>query len=268
MLVFPNAKINIGLNILFKREDGFHEIETLFYPIGLSDSLEFIKSEKLSFQNLGIDVDCSMDDNLIVKAYRLVQAKYNLPPIEIALLKNIPFGAGLGGGSADASFMIKALNDFFQLQMNDDEMCEISLQIGSDCPFFIKNRPMIGMGRGEVLHDFSLSLKGKFLVLINPGIHVGTKEAYSGVKPGAPAYDLKLTLQEPIETWKHKVVNKFEESVFPLFPEIREIKESLYNNGALYASMSGSGSSVYGIFNTEIATNNYSKYFRWSGYLE
>jgi len=268
MVVFPNAKINIGLDIIRKRSDGFHEINTVFYPIGLKDSLEFIEGKETSFKNYGIEIDCTDEDNLILKAFNLIKEKHAIPQLSIALMKNIPFGAGLGGGSADASFMITALNEYYNLGMSEDEMCNISLQIGSDCPFFIKNRPMFASGRGEIFKEISLSLQGKYLVLINPGIHVGTKEAYGGIVPAEPTVNLFDAIQKDITEWEHCISNKFEESVFALYPEIKTIKEKLYEKGALFASMSGSGSSVFGIFEKEIDTNSFSNYFVWSGYLD
>ncbi len=270
MILFPNAKINLGLNIVAKRADGYHDIETLFYPIDLEDALEVVPSdtEADSLHISGIQVDGDPNNNLVMKALRLIRSIHPVPPVSVYLHKAIPFGAGLGGGSADAATMILLLNQLFDLQMNEQEMLKISAQIGADCPFFIKNKPVFATGTGNEFTETALSLSGKFLVLIKPDIHVSTPLAYSRVIPQKPAKSLTEICKQPIETWQKEMINDFESTVFPLFPEIKKIKESLINSGATYAAMSGSGSSVFGIFDDEPKSlPAYNEYYIWKGLL-
>lgn len=251
MICFPNAKINIGLNIVARREDGYHNLETIFYPVPITDSLEIVtapEGEATSFHNYGIEVDGASDNNLVMKAYRLLSAHYDLPELKIFLRKNIPFGAGLGGGSADAAFMIKLLNDQFSLELSEEQMERYAAKLGADAPFFIRNKPVFATGIGDEFHEISFSLKGYFIVLIKPDVAVSTPEAYSLVKPRQPEISLTEIIRRPIEEWKDLLRNDFEESVFLRKPVIGGIKQSLYDMGAVYASMSGSGSSVFGIF--------------------
>jgi 4-diphosphocytidyl-2-C-methyl-D-erythritol kinase len=251
MIVFPNAKINLGLNIVEKRSDGYHNIETIFYPIGLNDVLEVLPSETCtdySFSSSGITIDGDPEDNLIVKAYRLLRSEYQFSPIDITLIKQIPFGAGLGGGSADASFMLKAMNELFGLKIAPKKLEKLSGKIGADCPVFIRNKPVFATGIGNVFTPIDLSLKGYFLLLIKPDIHVSTPEAYSLIKPEKPEKGLIELIKQPVINWKDAIKNDFEKSVFARFPVIEKIKDDLYEMGAVYASMSGSGSTVYGIF--------------------
>ncbi len=251
MTAYPHAKINLGLNITEKREDGYHNLETIFYPIPLTDKLEIkeLDNGKLttlkSVSNLS---EVSMEDNLVYKAYDLLKKQYKLPELEILLEKNIPTGAGLGGGSSDASFMLKMLNEKFSLQISNKELETYASQLGADCPFFIEDKPQYATGIGNVFSPVSVSLKGYFLILVKPNIHVSTQEAYSLVVPKKSKYSLTEVIQKPIAEWKNFIKNDFESSIFPQYPEIEKIKTTLYENGALYASMSGSGSSVYGIF--------------------
>ena len=254
MLSFPNAKINIGLNITEKRPDGYHNLETVFYPVGLCDVLEVQPSETCddySFSSSGISIDGDPEQNLIVKAYRLLQQDFPLPPVDISLVKQIPFGAGLGGGSADAAFMLKMLNEMANLELTDAQLETYAVQLGADCPVFIRNKPVFATGIGNVFTETDLSLAGYFLVLIKPDIHVSTPEAYSMVIPRKPEKSLQELVKLPVAQWKDLVVNDFEKSVFARYPRIAEIKDELYRAGALYASMSGSGSSVYGLFASE-----------------
>lgn len=254
MQFFPNAKINIGLNIVEKRPDGYHNIETVFYPIGLCDVLEVQPSDSCSdysFSSGGIPIDGEPDNNLIIKAYRLLKNDYDIPPIDITLIKQIPFGAGLGGGSSDAAFMLKALNELFGLKIATRKLETYAVKIGADCPVFIKNKPVFATGIGNLFSKTELSLKGYFLVLVKPDIHVSTPEAYSNVVPLKPDCSLNELVKLPVKDWKGKIVNDFERSVFAKYPAIEQIKEKLYDAGALYASMSGSGSSVYGLFASE-----------------
>ncbi len=251
MILYPNAKINLGLNVVERRPDGYHNIETVFYPIGLCDVLSIDPSEACtdySFSTGGIPVGGEAEDNLVVKAYRLLQRECGVPPVDISLEKRIPFGAGLGGGSADAAFMLRGLNELFTLGLTADRLEQLAAGLGADCPVFIRNKPVFASGIGNVFSPIKLSLEGYFLLLVKPDIHVSTPEAYSRVTPRRPAEPLADLLARPIAEWRGRVVNDFEASVFALYPQIAAIKEALYRAGAVYASMSGSGSAVYGIF--------------------
>lgn len=248
MISFPNAKINLGLHITGKRKDGYHDIETCMVPIPLTEALEMIIDKKHAWNSTGIPIPGDPKENLILKAEKLLKKDFpGLPGLSIHLHKNIPMGAGLGGGSADGAFALKLMNNLFDLHLDNYFLEEYAAQLGSDCPFFIENTPKIARGRGEILEPVSLSLSGVHLVLINPGIHVGTKEAYAGVTPAAPKVKLEEVLADR-SRWKAELVNDFEPSVFSSFPEIREIKDKMYESGAFYAAMSGSGSSVFGLF--------------------
>ena len=252
MVVFPNAKINIGLNIVKKLPSGYHAIESCFYPIPLTDALEVIENDTLSFASSGIEIPGNETDNLCLKAYRLVKQNHSIPAVAIHLHKNIPIGAGLGGGSSDGAFMIKLLNQKFDLQMRAEEMEALAGQLGSDCPFFIKNKPVFVEGTGNEFSEIDFSLQGKYLVLIMPKIHVSTAQAYSGVIPATPDNGLKKGLERLDFSQLQSVVkNDFEKSVFYQFPALLEVKEDLLGAGAIYASMSGSGSAVYGIFESK-----------------
>lgn len=253
MIVFPNAKINLGLNIVSKREDGYHNIESVFYPIPLYDILEVIPVDKnkKSFSLEVIDLPDDGKQNLVEKAYRKLVDKYDIPPIEVILKKCIPFAAGLGGGSADAAYMLKILNKMFINKVSEEEMLEIGKTIGADVPFFIKNKPVFADGIGTDFSDIDLSLNGYYIVLIKPDIAISTAEAYSGVTPCIPNYSLKEVIKQPICEWRGVIKNDFEKSLFPKYPRLKEIKEFLYNIDAEYASMSGSGSSIFGIFKNE-----------------
>lgn len=250
MILFPNAKINLGLQITDKRKDGYHQIETCLIPIPLYDGLEIIGSKKTVFTSSGLKIPGNEEDNLILKAFKLLKKDFNdLPPIAIHLHKTIPMGAGLGGGSADASFALKLMNRFFDLYLEDWFLEDYAAQLGSDCPFFVENQLRIAKGRGEILEPVNLDLKGKWLALVNPNLHIGTKEAYTGVIPKQAQYDLRETIADP-DLWKERLTNDFEEHVFSIYPEISRIKTSLYEAGAFYAAMSGSGSTVFGLFDT------------------
>lgn len=273
MLLFPNAKINLGLNVTAKRPDGFHNIETIFIPISLCDVLEFVElpegDTKLAVT--GAVLDGLPDDNLVVKAWKLMHEKFDIPAIDIHLHKLIPTGAGLGGGSADAAFMLKGLNEFFQCGASDDELEKFASTLGSDCAFFIRNIPAYAEGRGEILEPISIKFYNYRILLINPAIHVATRDAYSGVIPEIPDTSLKQSVKLDIIEWQQYIKNDFEKSVFLKHPRIYEIKEKLISFGAVYAAMSGSGSTVYGIFNPEIDIQpllaEYNGYFYWFGEL-
>ena len=247
MIIYPNAKINLGLNILKKRNDGYHDISSVFYPVKESvDILEIIKFDTLEFVSSGIKIPDG--ENICVKAWKLLHKDYGIGNVKIHLHKQIPIGGGLGGGSSDASFTLKALNELFELNLSKLELQEYSLLLGADCPFFIDNRPKLVEGMGEKMISVDLDLSDYEIKLINPGIHISTKEAYNGVLPRTPELSLEEIIELPINEWKNKLQNDFEDSIFTQHSSIKDIKNYLYNDGAVYASMSGSGSVVYGIF--------------------
>jgi 4-diphosphocytidyl-2-C-methyl-D-erythritol kinase len=256
VILYPNCKINLGLRILRKRTDGFHDLETVFYPIPFYDVLEMVKMEvhskelpSVAFSTSGLSINGYSNDNLCIKAYELLQKDLpDLPPVQIHLHKTIPIGAGLGGGSADAAFALLLLNKKFHLQLSTTQLIGYALQLGSDCPFFIINQPCFATGRGETMERLNINLSTYKFILVNPGIHVPTAKAFAGIVPGLPAKSVKEIIQQPVHTWKDELINDFEKTIFSLHPEIGKIKKSLYDNGAIYASMSGSGSTVYGIF--------------------
>jgi len=268
MVSFPPCKINLGLNILSRRPDGFHDLETVFYPIPWSDVLEIIPSSKLSFKSSGNVIPGREEDNLCLRAYQLLKDEFNIGPVQIHLHKIIPTGAGLGGGSADAAYTLRLLNEIFVLKLSAEQLSHYASQLGSDCAFFIHNEPMHGSGRGEALEKIEVNLKGKFFILVNPGIHVATSHAFAGVTPGLPVHRLKEVIHWPIEKWKYTLKNDFEESVFKNHLAIENLKEQLYSMGAVYASMSGSGSSVFGIFESEVELpSSFKALNHWSGFL-
>jgi 4-diphosphocytidyl-2-C-methyl-D-erythritol kinase len=250
MLTFPFCKINLGLHIVGKRADGFHDIETVFYPVKtITDVLEIIPSEQFDFQCHGISLDGKAEDNLVVRAYNLMKQLYDLPPVSIHLLKKIPAGAGLGGGSSDAVSALVLLNKLFHLHLDNETLKNHAAALGSDCPFFIEGTPAFASGRGENLTLCNCpELSGKQIVIVNPEIHISTAEAYAHCKPSPPETDLREIMQKPISSWKSLLKNDFEKTLFPLYPRLAEIKEQLYQQGALYASLSGSGSALLGVF--------------------
>jgi 4-diphosphocytidyl-2-C-methyl-D-erythritol kinase len=261
MVVFPNAKINIGLQILGKRTDGYHNLHTIFFPVNLKDALEVIESEskdeEIVFSHSGRKIAGDVKENICYKAYHLIKKDFpELPNVCVHLHKNIPMGAGLGGGSADGSFMLALLNEKFKLKISQENLLKYALQLGSDCPFFIINKPCEAFGRGEELKEISLDLSAYKILLVNPGIHVNTAKAFSQIKPNANQKDFLSAIQKPISEWKNFITNDFEEVVFKDHPAVEIIKNELYSRGALFASMSGSGSSVYGIFENEFETNS------------
>jgi len=273
MLCFPNAKINIGLNIIERRPDHYHNIETVFYPIPLTDILEIIKNdhaagEKAKFISTGINIPGEPGCNLCVKAYTLLDKDYNLPPVKIHLHKIIPTGAGLGGGSADGAFTLSLLNRLFELNLTNEQLIRYAENLGSDCPFFIINKPAFGTEKGNRLQNIGLNLSAYYFVLIKPLVFIGTAEAYKGVMPFKPEKSVDMLIGLPLNQWKDMVINDFEKSIFPNHPVIKEIKDELYQAGALYASMTGSGSAVYGIFETKVNfKSRFEKEFYWEDYL-
>jgi 4-diphosphocytidyl-2-C-methyl-D-erythritol kinase len=255
MIFFPKAKINIGLRITGKRPDNYHNIETLFYPVPLSDALEFVVSDEPLGKDIltvtGINTGSEPEDNLVIKTLRKVREKHAVPFLKIHLHKVIPAGAGLGGGSSDAAFLLKALNRYFRLLIDEHELKDTALELGSDCPFFIDCIPAFASGRGEVLKPISLLLTGYYLLLVNPGVGINTREAYQNCRPEHPSASLFQLIYRPIAEWKELIINDFEDYAFKRHPVIGEIKEELFRSGALFSSMSGSGSSVYGIFSAK-----------------
>ncbi|MBL7683215.1 MAG: 4-(cytidine 5'-diphospho)-2-C-methyl-D-erythritol kinase [Flavipsychrobacter sp.] len=250
MVCFPNCKINIGLYITSKRSDGYHNIETVFYPVmRLNDVLESVPADETDINLYGKTVEGDKHDNLVWKAYALLKADYpSIPELSVHLLKNIPMGAGMGGGSADGAFMIKLLNDYCKLELTHEVMINYALQLGSDCPFFIENSPQYATGRGEVMQPVGIDLSAYSIQLICPQVHISTAAAFKMITPKPASIDLQKLPELPIEQWKDVVSNDFEAPVFTQHPELASIKEQLYAQGAIYSSMSGSGSTVYGIF--------------------
>ena len=248
MVSFPPCKINLGLRVIRKRLDGYHDIETCFFPVPWTDILEIVVSHKFEFECTGLNIPGTVEDNLCVKAFRLLERDFNLSPVKIHLHKIVPMGAGLGGGSADAAHALRLLNNVFHLNLSALQLGVYATKLVSDCNFFLDEKPMIGSGRGEVLKPIQISLKSYTLIIVKPPIHVSTADAYQGVTLTPEGESIETILQHPIENWKDKLVNHFEKSVFEKFPAIQFIKEKCYSRGAIYASMSGSGSSVFAIF--------------------
>lgn len=250
MKAFPHFKINIGLNIVSKRADGFHELQTVFYPVDtIRDELDINRIEKgVSLEVRGVVNLCPPEENLCVRAFRLLQQHFPIDGINVVLTKNIPFGAGLGGGSADAAVALKMYNELFDLKLSKAELLELAAKLGSDTAFFIEDQAVYATGRGELMQPVPLDLSNYRIQIVKPDFGISTKEAYSGVTPHFPSYSLKECIQRPITEWKDNIVNDFEQSLFPKFPELQRIKEQLYADGALYASLSGSGSALFGIF--------------------
>lgn len=268
MICFPNAKINLGLNIVSRRPDGYHNLETVFYPIGLKDALEIVPSdskEEYRFFQTGVHIQGNTADNLAIKAFRLLAAEREIPATDIHLFKKIPFGAGLGGGSADAAFMLRLLNDTYALGYSEKELQQFAAKLGADCPFFIRNKPVFATGTGDILEEIGLDLERYFFVLVKPEISVSTKDAYAMIISRKPDLSLKEIVKRPVTEWKMLMKNDFEVPVFKKYPEICTIKNRMYNLGAIFSSMSGSGSSVFGFFESEPDLDNQFKgHFIWT----
>ena len=269
MVAFPPCKLNLGLHIIQKRTDGYHEIETCFYPVPWTDILEIIPAKEFSFGSSGNVIPGSVDDNLCLRAYTLLKKDFDLGPVSMHLHKIIPTGAGLGGGSSDAAYTLRLINSIFQLNLSREKLMHYAALLGSDCAFFVQDKPMIGHGRGELLSEVSVDLSGKFLVLVKPAIHVSTAEAYSGVTPRHREFSLGEILERSHFTeWRRLLKNDFEDSVFAQYPVIQELKNLMYDLGAVYASMSGSGSTVFGIFEKACdLKNKFKNAVYWSGKL-
>ena len=252
MVVFPNAKINLGLRITSKRPDGYHNLDTVFYPIELRDVLEIIKAPNNNDASIvitGKEIQGSTEKNLCLKAYQLIKEDHpEITGIQIHLHKSIPMGAGMGGGSADGAFMLSLLHSLFKLGLSEEKMSKYALKLGSDCPIFIKNKPCYATGRGELLEEIDIDLSGYYLLIVSPGIHISTADAFGQIKPNSSIKNCKEIVQLPIEKWKDLLINDFEKTVFEIHPVLKTIKEKLYSMGAIYASMTGTGSTLYGIF--------------------
>lgn len=251
MITYPIAKINIGLLVTEKRADGFHNLETIFYPIQMQDVLEVVEADEFKFSMSGLDLDGDPNENLVVKAYNLIKDDYQIPAVQIHLHKNIPSGAGLGGGSSDAAHMLLALNDLFSLNISDEKLMDYALRLGSDCPFFLKAKPVYATGRGEIMQEVPVELKEYYLILVKPPVHVSTALAYKNIVPQKPRLSLKGLVGFTVSKWKGNILNHFEKYVFQEYPEVAQIKKTLYDQGAAFALMSGSGSAVYGLFRSE-----------------
>lgn len=260
MLSFPNAKINLGLNITAKRDDGYHNIETVLYPIGIKDAVEITDAAKTSCAIHGIDIPGKAGDNLCLRAFNMPATDFDIAPQKINLLKNIPVGAGLGGGSADAAFTLKLINQRFALNLSNEDLRKYARKLGADCAFFIGNKPAFAFNKGDEFEAIEIDLSKYFMVVIKPSIHVSTAEAYANVKPQKPIKSIKEVIKQPIATWKDELLNDFEQSVFESHPAIAEIKAELYNAGAIFALLSGSGASVFGIFENEVQLQKLEKY--------
>lgn len=266
MLAFSNAKINLGLNIIEKRSDGYHNIETIFIPIALYDILEIIPSQKDELVIYGIKTE--IQNNTCIKALKELRKYYSIPPVKIILYKNIPIQSGLGGGSSNATFTLILLKKLFNLQIEDDKLLSITSTIGSDCPFFIYNKPMLARAKGDKLSNLDISLKNfKVCIIAHKKIKISTKWAYSLIIPKKTNSSLEQNIRSSINEWKEKIKNDFETYVFAQYPELRKIKEYLYKKGAIYASMSGSGSSIYGIFQDKINLSFPNTYVYWCDFI-
>ncbi len=275
MVCFPNAKINLGLNILEKRSDGYHNIETVFYPVKWCDVLEVVEDksqkaeEEVKFSASGLNVDGEIKNNLCLKAYQFLKKDFQLPPLKMHLHKIIPMGAGLGGGSSDTAFTLKLINELFDLKINKDVLKNYAAQIGSDCSFFMENVPVMAKEKGELMEKINLNLKGLFILIVKPGVQISTADAYRMVAPQRPERSLKAIIEMPMHEWRIFLKNDFEKYVLEKFPVIGEIKGKMYQQGAIYASMTGSGSAVYGIFEKTIYNkNDFNKNIVYEGILD
>jgi 4-diphosphocytidyl-2-C-methyl-D-erythritol kinase len=249
MISFPHAKINLGLSIISKRPDGFHNLETIFYPLPVRDVLEIVPSGETRIITTGLTIPGVVGDNLVMRAYQLLKTDYPaIGPLDIFLHKAIPMGSGLGGGSSDGAAMLQLMNRYFNLGIYPGDLCHYALKLGSDCPFFMQSFPSMATERGEKLEPVAVDLTSYSFLLIHPEIRIETAWAFSKIKPAAPRADLRNDILKPVETWSENIKNVFEIPVFTIYPRLKQIKEKLYGSGALYASLTGSGSTVYGIF--------------------
>ncbi len=266
MILFPTAKINLGLRVTEKRTDGFHNIESIFYPVPLCDVIEFREASSFQLTVFGKDIPGKSGENLLVKTWQLLQTHFSISPIEVNLLKNIPIGSGLGGGSADATFLLRALNRFFQLNITNKDMLHFATQLGSDCPFFILNKPAFVTGKGDIVQPCHLDLSGYTLIIVVPERPLSTASLFSKTTPVKRENTLREALKLPIKAWQQFLTNDFEKIVFQEYPVLGRIKASLYHQHALYASITGTGSAVYGLFETSPDTEALKKYGTIYGY--
>lgn len=251
MILFPNAKINIGLAVTEKRPDGYHNIESIFVPIPLCDTLEILPSKDFQFLNYGLTIDGNWKQNICVKAYQLFKSEFDIPPVQILLHKNIPMEAGLGGGSSDAAFTLIGLNKIFRLNLTNIQLHNYASMLGSDCAFFIQNIPCFAVGKGEILEPVSLNLSGYYIKIVKPQVHISTAKAYQHIQPQKNIVSFKqIILEKNLQDWKNYLFNNFENQAFIEHPMLSKIKEEMYNEGALFAAMTGSGSAIFGIYNS------------------
>jgi 4-diphosphocytidyl-2-C-methyl-D-erythritol kinase len=268
MILFPNAKINLGLYVTEKRTDGFHNLSTCFYPVPWSDILEITPHDTFEFSTSGLAISGALETNLCFRAYQLLKEAFPIPPVHIHLHKVIPMGAGLGGGSSDAAYSLIGLRDMFKLPLTNEDLIPYAQKLGSDCAFFLFQQAQLGTEKGDVLTPIDLSLTGKFLVMVYPNFGISTQEAYAGIKPQKARKNWEKQFAKPIETWKETISNDFENSLFPTYPQLTEIKNELYAMGAQYAAMSGSGSTIFGLFDQEVKLpENWKSFQTWTGLL-
>lgn len=260
MILFPSAKINLGLRIIGKRNDGYHNIESFFYPIPLNDVIEFKKAPKFKLSLFGRHIPGKLSENILVKTWELMHMHYSIPPVEISLLKNIPPGSGLGGGSSDAVFFMKGLNNYFQLNITEKELSKLAIQLGSDCPFFVQNIPALVTGRGEIVQPVKLNLSGLYMILIIPEISLSTRDIFSKITQNTANTSIQEIIRMPVKSWHKLLTNDFEEVVFGNYPVLSKIKNKLISHGAIVASMTGTGSAVYGLFEAKPKTDPMYKY--------
>jgi 4-diphosphocytidyl-2-C-methyl-D-erythritol kinase len=269
MILFPPCKINLGLRVLRKRSDGYHDIESCFYPVPWTEILEVVPATKLSFHVSGLPVDGPPESNLCLKAYRLMAARFQVGPAAVHLHKLLPMGAGLGGGSSDAASTLKAINEVFALHLSDNDLKSLAVELGSDCPFFVSSAPQMAMGRGEQLSPARVSLKGNYIIVVKPGVDIATAQAYSWIKPSDAGPSVASAISLPYGEWKRSLVNDFEAPVFEKYPQLAGIKTMLYESGAFFASMSGSGSAIFGLFAEKVPLPaEWRTWTHWEGYLK
>lgn len=269
MIDFPPVKINLGLSVIYRRPDGYHHLESVFYPVPWCDVLEVIAmgNQAFAFSSTGLTIPGPSEKNLCYKAWALLKQDFQLPPIQAHLHKILPMGAGLGGGSSDGATMLKLINESASLNLDADQLEAYAAQLGSDCPFFIQSKPRYVSGRGEVLQEINLSIEGMHILIVMPPVSVGTAEAYSWISPAEPAHRVMDVIVEAPETWRGRLVNDFEKPVSDRHPVISQIRDNLYQMGAVYAAMSGSGASVFGLFRQEPDTTLFSSFTHWKGVL-
>lgn len=268
MVLFPNAKINLGLFITKKRVDGFHELETCFFPIPWSDILEITPTLAFKFSSSGLPISGEIHDNLCYKAFLALSENFKIPNVHIHLHKIIPMGAGLGGGSSDAAFTLMGLRDLFELPLTNQELLPYAQKLGSDCAFFLTNEAQFGTGKGDELTPIPTSLRGSYAIILYPNFGISTQKAYAGIEPNPASGFLPDLLKSPMPTWKHRIKNDFEKALFVEYPLLAEIKQDMYDLGAVYAAMSGSGSTIFGLFNKEVSLkDSWANFLKWEGFI-